>query len=141
MPLVNAPGYWIDYSPSWTNLSVGNGTVTARYTQIGKTIHFHVELVWGGTTSITGTPRATLPVVTSANYKQFTSIIGHAGYFDTSSGAVTVGLLWWYDNDEMWFDVQNAASTYTGGTNVSSTVPWTWATGDRMAVSGSYEAA
>jgi hypothetical protein len=42
-------GAWTTWTPSYTNLTVGNGTVTARYSQVGKTVTidykiFFVEL-------------------------------------------------------------------------------------------------
>ena len=45
---------WQDWTPTYTNFSLGNGTVDARYTQIGKTVHFTISIVLGSTSSMTG---------------------------------------------------------------------------------------
>lgn len=59
-------GLWGTFSPTWTNLTTGNGTVTANYIQIGKTVFYNIYLLWGTTTSISGAPQFTLPVTSTA---------------------------------------------------------------------------
>jgi hypothetical protein len=34
---------WASWTPTWTNLSVGNGTMAGAYIQIGKTVHFRFK--------------------------------------------------------------------------------------------------
>ena len=48
-------GAWVAYTPTWsasvTAPSLGNGTLTGYYQQIGKTIHFRITLAFGSTTN------------------------------------------------------------------------------------------
>jgi hypothetical protein len=47
---------WTTWAPTWTNVTVGNGTVIAKYAVVGKTVFFRVAIIFGTTTSISGTP-------------------------------------------------------------------------------------
>lgn len=130
---------YITYTPTWTNLTVGNGTVTARYTRVGKTVIGNVCLVFGSTTSITGAfPTLTLPV-TSAT----TPLAGMA-----NSDYLDNGTTRYFG----WGPITSAVSSIacavigTAGANaiesgVSSTVPFTWTTNDRINISFRYEVA
>ena len=53
--LLALSGNWQAWTPTWAGTTVGNGTVVARYTQIGKTVHFQVLLTFGSTTTFAGT--------------------------------------------------------------------------------------
>jgi hypothetical protein len=129
-------GGYTSWTPTWTNLTLGNGSLTARYTQVGKTVRFDVQLVFGSTTSITGSyPSFTLPVALAkstsmANYYFLDS--GTQKYFNSAymESASVVYLIAGY-----------AAANYVQESGVSSTVPFTWTTGDYFIVSGSYEVA
>ena len=48
-------GTWQSYTVSWTaattNPSIGNGTLSGRYTQIGKTVIGSISLTMGSTTT------------------------------------------------------------------------------------------
>src|SRR5579864_7885838 len=62
-----AMGAWASYTPSWTgsstNPSLGNGSLTGRYTQIGKVVLFSVVLTAGSTTTYgSGFWTFTLPI-------------------------------------------------------------------------------
>lgn len=50
------------WTPTWTNVTVGNGTVVARYVQTGKWVQCRLSLAFGSSTSVTGTVSFTLPV-------------------------------------------------------------------------------
>lgn len=65
-------GSWSTWSPTYTGLTAGNGTVEALYKQDisktgSKTIHFKWRLVAGSTTALSGTQLSfTLPVTRNA---------------------------------------------------------------------------
>src|SRR5207253_1317172 len=40
---VNMLGAWQSWTPTWTNLTVGNAVQACKYIQIGKTVHFRVS--------------------------------------------------------------------------------------------------
>jgi hypothetical protein len=118
---------WTTYTPTTTGLTLGNGTVTAAYTQSGKLVQFRIKFTLGST-SVMATPTFTLPATAFAT-RSFTFA---AGAFDTSA------------SDHYGLSALNTTTTVffrNGSTALSSTVPFTWATGDELYVSGTYEAA
>lgn len=46
---------WTAYTPTITadggGFSLGNGTISGRYKQLGKTVYFHVKFIYGSTTN------------------------------------------------------------------------------------------
>jgi hypothetical protein len=55
-------GAWAAYTPTFTNLTIGNATVVARYMQVGKTLHIRLAIVGGTTTAFVAAPMtASLP--------------------------------------------------------------------------------
>lgn len=116
------------WSPTWTNLTVGNGSVNAFYTRTGDIVHASVRLSWGTSTSITGTGVSiTLPVAcdTSVQYA------GSAVLVDASStaqggGSRVAGTVW---------------SIVSGTGAISATAPFTWTTSDEIIATVAYTAA
>jgi len=131
-------GAWTAWTPSYTDLTIGNGTVTAVYSKIGRTVHFRYLLVLGSTTSVGTAPTISLPVALESS----DSIINSSG---RGSAGGTDFLLVCRNNtgNATAFRVGtlNATTTYSAMANISATVPGTWATGNRMELNGTYEAA
>lgn len=128
---------WQSWTPTWTNVTIGNATVVAKYVQTGKTVDFLLSVVWGSTTSASGQFTYSLPVTTSANYA-IRHAIGLCLLFDTSAGLTNQSVTRWVGTTTG--DIVYIAGTLAQ-TNTSSTAPWTWATGDTIQISGTYEAA
>jgi hypothetical protein len=125
---------WITWTPTYGGITIGNGTVQAKYQQIGKTVNFYWKLIFGSTSSVGSDPYFALPVT-----KAVTGYIFHEGnYTDASSGTfskgfgVNTGTL-------TYLYVLNTAGTYAAASTVSSTVPFTLAVNDELFISGSYE--
>jgi hypothetical protein len=81
-----SPDYtWQTWTPSYTALTVGNGTVVSRYVQVGKIVYVFWRLTCGSTSSWSNNPRFTLPV----NYNIQSSVelwgIGGGSYYDSSA--------------------------------------------------------
>jgi hypothetical protein len=134
-------GTWAAWTPTLTNLTLGNGTVTARYAQSGKTVDFYVKIVLGSTSSVGTEPRVTWPV-TPANTTAAQNALINYVYEDS-------GLSRYYgasdpitnSTTEFRFCVQNASSTYLYSTQITSSIPISWGTGDTFYAMGTYEAA
>lgn len=130
---------WASFSPTWTNLTVGNGTVSANYTQIGKGVYFVIDITWGTTTSVSGSVSVTLPVtsvaVAGSNgsdlgiVKLNRATTGYTGVFVHAS--TTTGVIRW----------NKVTGTALVETNISSTSPDTWITGDEFHIRAFYQAA
>jgi hypothetical protein len=133
---------WTSYTPTWTSdsstPSIGNGSLTGRYKQIGKTVFFNLKLVYGSsTTGGAGAWMFGLPVTAyDANYQFAASILnnGLAWYGAIGNGS--------YKNSTSYFTLitqNDTATTVWGG--VGQIAPFNFGTGDTMTVSGSYEVA
>lgn len=135
-------GAWTAWVPTWVNLTVGNGTVTAAYVQIGKLVVARLSIVFGTTTSISGDPTFTLPV-TRATYGGTSGItpIGNAQAFDVSGGVASVIQVINISTTTGAFRANNASATYLTAAALSSTVPFTWTNPDELCAELFYEAA
>lgn len=124
---------WQAYTPTYTNFTLGNGTVSAAYMQVGKMAGYRGLVTLGSTSSVSGIFRVSLPVahVSSAAYYP---LGGNAGLFDTSANARR----WWtpvsFTGTEFIISDSSAA-------NANATNPWTWATGDQFSWLFFYETA
>lgn len=129
---------WTTWSPTYTNLTVGNGTVTARYVQIEKTIHAYYSLTFGSTSAVSGDVGVSLPVAASASYIAATAPVGTAMFLDSGTarynGTVSIAATGFLVRAE---DV----ATYVRQKTLSSTAPFVWTTSDVLAFSATYEAA
>lgn len=134
---------WTTFTPSWTNLTVGNGTSSSWLKQVGKTVHLRMRFTWGSTTSGSGsTPYFTAPV--AMNTTGFTAnvvmCIGTA--LDVGVGSYRMfGRYASAGGGSIELVAESASGTYVSEAGVTSTVPFTWATGDIMFLTGTYEAA
>jgi hypothetical protein len=135
---LNAIGTWTTWTPTWSNLTVGNGTVVARYSQINKVIHMRANLVWGSTTSISGNVTFALPVTASSTV----STTGHgvAQFGDTSS-AQFLGVVRLASTTTAQLVVPQTSGNYPNFVQLSSTVPFTWVNTDTIDITLTYEAA
>lgn len=127
-------GAWTLYTPTWTNLTVGNGVVKAAYLQWGKRVECRGTFKFGSTTSVTGSFTVSLPVAP----KSAVSMIGTAFAVDASAGFVrTIGAV---DIDSAVFGTALNFSS-NGTASWTATAPVTWATNDLITWYITYEAA
>ena len=136
-------GAWPAYTPTWTNLTIGNATQDSAYVNAGKLYIVRISLTFGTTTSISGIPEATLPngVSMDAAYHG-TAIMGAGGFGDATgndyqaivmrsgSTAARVRLL-----------TVGTGAAYAYADAVSSTIPFTWTTSDKIGVTFVFESA
>ena len=132
---------WSTWSPTWTNLTVGNGTLVAKYIQIGKTVFVRLGLVFGNTSAISGGVTFTLPVTAAALASASNmEIVGSALVTDNSSNLIN-GYVALTSTTKGILRVETASGSYVNLSDISSTVPFTWATGYIVGLSFVYEAA
>jgi len=128
------------YSPTWTNVTVGNGTVTAKYLQIGKLVLVHIIFTLGSTSAVSGDITITLPVTAAAATGNLIGL-GRARYFDTSANAAFDGDVHDTSTTTAMLRINKVDGTYSQAALASSTVPFTWATGYAITAQFWYEAA
>ena len=131
------PGAWETYTPSWTSTgtapALGNGTIAGRYCRTGRSVTVAVALGMGGTTTYgTGTYSISLPI--QAANPALGGWAGSGYMRDTSAGAnghflggCKIGL--------------NATTVEPihGVSTAGPTIPFTWASGDSMTLTITYE--
>jgi hypothetical protein len=127
------------WSPSYTNLTIGNGTVTSRYGTSGKFTYFEWTLTFGSTTSISGTPEITLP--TTPKNTGYDMWQGNVGYLDAGTNIYFGHLRIDPSTSKVLLWVDRANQTYLEYAGLDATTPFTWTTNDRISVSGQYEEA
>lgn len=133
-----AVGEWDTYTPTWTasssNPSLGNGTIVGRFTRVGKTVTVSITLTMGSTTTYgTGNWRFSYPVAVRSSPDAAP---------DFGSGRA-------YDSSAPLRYVLSCLASSAGITcdadgfdpNVGPTIPFTWAQGDLLQLTITYEAA
>jgi hypothetical protein len=132
-------GTWTSYTPAWTgsvtNPVLGNGTIAGRYSKVGKMVDFSIKITAGSTTTFGSGPWSlSLPVAAAS----VIDMIGNVLIGDlTGTSMYSMGAAYIPDGG-------TTLQAYAGGKNdgalVSATYPQTWANGDRLWVTGRYEA-
>lgn len=123
------PDYY-NFTPSWTNVTVGNGTVVARYSFDGKKVKGQVSLTYAAaaaTTSITGQITMTPPITAKADFDY--QAIGASGLVDAGT-ALYMGEAVLRSTNVIEIRVINASATYATWSATSGTVPFTWGVND-----------
>lgn len=126
---------WQSWAPTlgagWAN---GNGTWSAYYCKIGKTVFVQASFVIGSTTTKGNGLTISLPLTAArAAFQSFLAMSSShnagimQGFIETTTTCTLVGI--------------NAAGTYASRSAITSTIPVTWATGNSIQVAFSYEVA
>lgn len=138
------PGAWTSFTSTWTCSSgnapsLGNGTLTGVYMQVGKFCIFRIKLTFGTTT-------------TGGNGGQWTFTVPLTG---ASSDISWLGGGYGEDVGTANYYVQNmyittttfrpqmilASGTYGSWTGITNSVPFTWGSADYLVMQGIYEVA
>lgn len=119
----------LTFSPAWTNLTVGNGTQLAYY-QISDVLRVHIDLLWGGTTSISGDPSHAHVMLPSYSFNTGAgSPAGLARLRDDSTATNYAGVVI-VNATAVYFRVQNISATYVLQVVPTDVIPHTWTTSD-----------
>ncbi|WP_405554349.1 hypothetical protein [Streptomyces sp. NBC_01171] len=148
-----SPGVWTSYTPAWTTAngqhtpSYGNATIDCRYTRIGRTVLFYMNITFGSSTNFgsgaTGSDNWTFGLPTAAAVAG--APIGKVS-LEPGNGARASSALAQVnsptDTFSIYLDGPRIDSSTTAGTGIADSVtPFTWASGMRFTVNGQYEAA
>lgn len=131
---------WQACTPTLDNVTIGNGTLSASYVQVGKTVFCRVTFVLGSTSAITGSVLVSMPVAPKSDYNSHPYIIG--GLWCDDSGVTNYQGIVITTSSKFNPGVVGTASTYLGPTtSISGTVPFSFGTGDSFSLYAAYEAA
>ncbi len=140
--ILDTLGKYNDWSPTYTNLTVGNGTVVSRFTELpGGLVIAHYELEFGSTTTIDGTgPTISTPVTAVSTYTVNHNWIGGAMLLDSGNSFFT-GMVRFSTVDRFEILAQETILTFLRSQQLSSVLPMIWTTGDKLSFGAFFEAA
>ena len=130
---------WETYTPTFVNITVGNGTVVARYSQVNKLVTVQMKFTLGSTSTIGGAGGCTMSLPktsVSAQYDAAASLIGIGGMYD-NAGTNYFGWVSWKSTSTVGFG-SLLVNRYQ---EIYAPSPFTWGTGDILTASFTYEAA
>lgn len=137
---MNSMNEAVSFTPSISNLTIGNGTRTGTYFIQNKVLYFEVTVTFGSTTTIGANPDLTLPFAV-VGFIQFNPILNTTMFFDNSATNLVNANLILISSTTIRLVSQTASGTYVGIQDVSATLPFTWATNDRIIIRGQYQVA
>lgn len=142
LPTSTLGAAWIPYTPTFSNLTVGNGTLNCAYHRVGKTVFYRIRFTLGSTSAIGTDPRYSLPFP-SINYgAQYSYMLSSTvALYDNSPLGLRSGRSLWMNTTQGGIDVLIVSGSQIAGSNLTATVPHTWAVNDVIDIEGSYEAA
>lgn len=124
---------WSTYTPTLTNVTIGNGTVSAQYFRVGKMVTVQVQVTLGSTSAVTGLIGVSLPVAfVSAN--RFVGTCRASVVINYLMHVLGVG-------SNMNVYAVGTAGAYASTTNTSALIPNTWAATHQFFISATYEIA
>ena len=125
-------GAWTSWTPTLTNMTLGNGTLSCKYKTIGKTVFFRFQFVLGSTSTMGTNPLFSIPVTSITVPSSFVRC--GAGEADTNVPALYPVVCIW--STTTTFTIYSQAAPYA---SITATAPFTWNTGCILAVHGFYE--
>lgn len=132
---------WQSWSPTPTNFTLGNGTMTGNYIQIGKTVFCKLKIVLGSTSVMGTNPTFTVPVTPTSYYT--TNTIMSLGLISMVTAGLTYNGYVTLDAGTTYLRplVMKSDSTYVGqATSLTAAVPGAWTTSDFLYIQAIYEA-
>lgn len=135
-PIENPAGFpqWFNWSVTWTNLTVGSGTVVSKWRVSGQQIFYEISFTYGSGSSVGDVSFA--PPITSA-LGGTRPPAGEIVMLDSGT-ANFYGAVVQVSSTSFGVRVNNAAGTYTANVVISSTIPMTWTTSDELNIKGAY---
>jgi hypothetical protein len=116
------------FTPSFTNLTLGNGSVAGEYQRIGNHVFVYIGVSFGSTTAITGDVRFALPVGTNKQ-PYFNGTI----YYVESGVQALAGSIELFGGSA-YFRLTNTSGTWSViNWDLNATRPFTWGTNDLIA--------
>ena len=136
---LNQIGDYNSWTPTLSNITIGNGTVNAHYAEVNEFVHFEIEFEMGSTTSLSGTSMSfSVPVSYGGNLN-----FPVAGVGWTRPAGSTIfpihGVLTSGQSKITPYFYQSF--TYVQAVSVRSSLPETWTSSGVLYISGSYRAA
>jgi len=130
---------YFNFTPSWTNVTVGNGTQAAIFTIKNGVLKGNVSLIWAAsspTSSISGQITLACPVSASSALVSYTTV-GAAALVNAAT-ALYMGEAVYISGGTIELRVIKTDGTYAVWSATSSTVPFSFDVDDRFTMEFSY---
>lgn len=127
-------GKWQAYTPTISGIAIGAGSITGRYRRDGDTVFYRVEVTLGAGAGESSALEISLPADPAAGWDS-REPRGEAMLYDSSAG-----------ENRHWRVTQASSAGLvnvwdpSGASQVQAGVPWAWGSGDKIILSGCYEA-
>jgi hypothetical protein len=131
--LLLAETAWTTWTPSFSGVTVGNGSYQAYYRKYGKSVNIAFGFTLGSTSSITGDIQISLPAASASSPNEQAINVFFNDYLTASYAGI--GIL---NASTIYARSINSGTAYSQVANCSSTVPFTWGTSDSIRISGTY---
>lgn len=124
-------GTYTAYTPTLTNVTLGNGTVVGEYALVNNFAHVYGSFTFGSTSAITGSLSISLPINISAGMSITAMSYGSILILDTSAAVRYVGgTRYNVSSGSVFAGSLNSAATDASLTIITASTPMTWAVGD-----------
>lgn len=132
---------WANWTVSWTNFTIGAGTVTSVYTQIGKTVFYKIKVACASDTNFGTDSKFSLPVTASSNgMSANVTPMGQVTFHDSGTGYIQ-GIVTYSTTTVAQMKHFSVTGTLIKVDTTTSTAPFDITTGDEISIEGFYEAA
>ena len=131
---------WTAFASGFAGFTGGSETVTARYTQLGKTVKVKIVVTLGATPSAVTNFTFNLPVTANSQNAINTAMCGSAVIKD-ANGGIFVAALYFNSTTAGIVRLVDTATANATISTPSTTTPMTWAISDIVSVAFEYEAA
>lgn len=118
---------WSSFTPTWANLTIGNGTQTGKWSQIGKLVVVYTYTTFGTTTTMGTNPILTLPTTASSSYA-VGDAIGFAQSVDTGTASY-IGQAVISSTTTVAAEAWDSSGATVKATTITASVPFSWGTG------------
>ena len=135
---LNGIGESTSFTPTWSGFTLGNGTEEWYYVRVNDLIHVYGNTQLGSTSAVTGELQIDLPVEREALASTY-EILGTATLFEAGV-AFWQGTAFSTNTTTCRLSPLLANVTYVKQGTTSSTVPFTWGSGDAIGASFTYKA-
>ena len=124
---------WASFTPSWTNLTIGNGTEKHEKRTASGRLELRGRMTFGSTSSISGVVSLTLPDSETGRGVSGTDAESHGwAMFDDGTDYDGISFVIAGDTRLFFAAAWDNADAYHRRTSMAAAVPFTWAAGNRL---------
>jgi hypothetical protein len=118
----------VPYTPTLSGITIGNGSLIAKYSKIGTTIIDEISITFGSTTAVTG--GITISGLQPCIYTQFSP----TGSAILNTGNLFVGTVLQESETSISVYAQSASGSYTSLASTSASIPSSWNVSSKITI-------